>query len=93
MEQNKKEKYKKGFNHGYILSSAPSSDKVVDQLMKAAKNIKTTPYSEGFNSGISQHQKEKAMEKGMSKVKQSLSKMHSPKSKTITKENSKGRSK
>lgn len=50
MNNKEQETFKKGFNHGYILSSAPSGDKVVEQLKEVAeKGIEKSTYAKGFN--------------------------------------------
>ncbi len=75
MEKQEKETFKKGFNHGYVLSSVPSSDKVVEQLIKVAeKSDSTSTYANGFNSGIKQQRKEKTMGKGVSRLRETLGK-------------------
>ncbi len=75
MEKQEKETFKKGFNHGYVLSSVPSSDRVVRQLIDVAeKSGSKSIYANGFNSGIKQQRKEKTMSKGASKLREAFGK-------------------
>lgn len=74
MKEQEKVKFKKGFNHGWALSSSDLSKDVVEQLMNKTENNKSL-YAEGFDAGVVHHIKQKQKRKSVAKLKETVSKV------------------
>ena len=78
-ENKEKERYRKGFNHGYALIEAGIKLPKLDQKKSAVDKSKNE-YIKGLKDGTKEFEKERSRQRGVNKVMSGMKKPPAPKS-------------